>query len=66
MRTLSKATIEKLKSWGWDFMPTGPNEWEWMKFDAEGKRVAVGGDSEWQDDLTAANHSNPPRMAYRP
>ena len=35
---------------GWEFMPTGPNEWEWLKFDGE-KVVSRQGDVEWDRDL---------------
>lgn len=36
---------------GWDFMPTGPNEWDWLKFDAEGNVIAKGGDETWNADI---------------
>lgn len=45
---------ENLAAWGWDFMPTGPDEWEWLKFDATGACIARQGDAVWKRDLLAA------------
>lgn len=36
---------------GWEFFPTGPNEWDWIKFDSEEKEVARQGSEEWHRDL---------------
>ena len=40
---LTKTEIKRLHRLGWDFLPNGPNEWEWMKFDKKGNRVATDG-----------------------
>lgn len=36
---------------GWEFVPTGPNEWEWLKFDQHDNIIARQGDKEWGSDL---------------
>lgn len=41
------AAIEKL---GWKFLPNGPDEWDWMKFDpVTGYRTNIQGDQAWED-----------------
>ncbi len=47
------AQLEGLKRLGWEFFPTGPNEYDWLKFDACGHRVAQGGDPIWSADVTS-------------
>ena len=42
---------EFMKFRGWDFVPTGPNEWEWKLFSPEGAILATQGDSTWAHDL---------------
>ncbi len=41
-----------LKSSGWEFMPTGPDEWTWLKFDKTGNCIGQAGDELWTRDLT--------------
>lgn len=50
-RRLTKAEIAGLEANGWDFLPYGPNEWGWMKFDESGKRIASQCDATWNSDL---------------
>ena len=48
----SDAEIAALKGLGWDFVPTGPNEWKWMKFDGPGNRaIAQQGSATWRIDV---------------
>lgn len=49
---LSEAEVKYLEGIGWQYCQMGPNEWTWLKFDLEGKRVAQAGDMDWQSDLT--------------
>ncbi len=44
------AEIVKLKALGWDFLPYAPDEWQWMKFDADGKCIAIQCDQTWARD----------------
>lgn len=53
-RTMSDFEIAALENMGWDFLPYGPEEWMWMKFDESGKRIAVQGDLVWKEDLGIA------------
>ena len=39
---------------GWEFVPTGPDEWEWVKFGPDGKRVASQCDGVWAGDVADA------------
>lgn len=41
-----------MESLGWEYVPTGPNEWEWLKFDASGKCIASQGDETWTKDCS--------------
>lgn len=50
---MSKTTINRLEAMGWRFYPSGPNEYEWMKF-AGDTRVARGGDAAWFTDVKTA------------
>lgn len=50
---LTTAQTTALEALGWDFLPYGPNEWQWMKFDATGKRIAVQCDAVWGADVRA-------------
>ena len=54
-----EAAISALKSKGWDFLPFGPEEWQWMKFNSTGERIAVQGDGTWAEDLATLP---PPRL----
>lgn len=51
---------QQLMARGWSFVPTGPNEWEWMKFDGEGRPLGRQGDIEWLQDLHAVTGRRPP------
>lgn len=44
--------LDKLRSCGWDFYMTGPNEWQWLKFDDQ-FCTAVQGDATWVRDVRA-------------
>ena len=33
-------------------MPTGPNEFSWIKFGKDGNYLAQGGDAIWTEDIT--------------
>lgn len=46
-KTISKRTVERLKSEGWDFFQTGPEEWEWLLSRGDGKIVGRQGDDIW-------------------
>jgi hypothetical protein len=48
---MTEATMASLKLLGWDFYMTGPNEWQWIRFNAAGRTVAVQGDEYWSNDL---------------
>lgn len=50
---LTDAQVKALKLLGWDFYPTGPNEWDWLKFDEEGKKIGQGGGDLWAADLAS-------------
>lgn len=43
----SKGDIKYIKSQGWSFVPTGPNEWEWLLFSKEGKPIGQQLDAQW-------------------
>ncbi len=47
-----KLLVEALESLGWQFLPIGPNEWEWRKFDQNGKVTAIQGDEQWAKDMS--------------
>lgn len=55
-RDTSGATIiADLEKRGWAFLPTGPNEYEWVKFRPFGRStIARQGDETWAADLRAA------------
>ncbi len=42
---------ELLKKLGWVFVPTGPEEWEWIKFDKGGEPIGRQGSEHWKQDL---------------
>jgi len=46
----TKDEITALKVMGWDFVPTGPNEYDWIKFDKYGTSIARGGSATWRYD----------------
>jgi hypothetical protein len=54
MRKLDLRVIKILELDGWDFVPTGPDEWDWLKFNNEGKCVASCGSETWARDRKAA------------
>lgn len=39
---------------GWMFCPTGPDSWNWIKFDRAGQPIATEGDPAWRSDLKAS------------
>ncbi len=39
---MTKQEMANLRAKGWDFVPTGPDEYSWIKFDAEGNYLAQG------------------------
>lgn len=41
---------QSLERMGWEFLQYGPSEWQWIKFDADGRRVAIQGDATWRSD----------------
>lgn len=43
-----------MKDLGWQFVPTGPEEWTWIKFDKFGRAVAYQGDEVWRRDCNIA------------
>ena len=45
------AELDALERLGWEFMPYGPTEWGWIKFDDDGHVVGQGGDDTWERDL---------------
>lgn len=49
--TLLISTEKKMEALGWKFLPYGPNEWQWMKFDETGKRIGFQCDPTWAADL---------------
>lgn len=48
------AALNKMEAKGWRFYPSGHNEYEWMKFAADGRRVGRGGDAIWKADWASA------------
>lgn len=43
-------TLEaRLKELGWDIVPTGPEEWEWLKFNGDEVIAREGDDTWWHD-----------------
>lgn len=50
---------EILEKWGWKFLPYSPNEYQWMKFDANGDLIAQEGDELWTKDVYAATNAIP-------
>lgn len=40
-----------LEKYGWKFMPLGPNEYSWLKFDGSENVMAYEGGSEWYRDI---------------
>ena len=50
-KKFTKEEISALKKLGWEFMPNGPNEYDWMKFNSEGKRISTAGSIAWREDL---------------
>lgn len=64
-QTISKETIMRLEAMGWAFYPSGPNEYEWMKFKGD-TRVARGGEETWFRDLDEAEAPPKTRRWWRP
>ena len=58
----SATMMQGLEKLGWQFIPTGPDEWEWKKFDSKGNVVAVQNDEMWKKDVwKAIDHSEAPQ-----
>ena len=51
---LSDEAVNALRRMGWDFVPTGPNEWDWLKFGRHEQVIATGGDRVWALDVVKA------------
>jgi hypothetical protein len=51
MKKFTKFEIRALEARGWEFVPIGPNEWTWIKFDKDGNVSSFQGDSNWRSDL---------------
>ena len=49
---LNQKDVNSMMKLGWEFMPTGPEEWEWVKFDKDGSIIARQGDGDWAEDLS--------------
>lgn len=45
-QTMTDEQVETLRGLGWDFVPTGPNEFDWLLFGA-GKVIAHAGGAHW-------------------
>jgi hypothetical protein len=43
-----------MRKFGWEFMPAGPNEYKWLKFDDDWLVCAEGGTDAFYQDLIAA------------
>lgn len=43
--------LSKIELSGWNFLPTGPEEWDWLKADSDGRIVARQGDETWRKDM---------------
>lgn len=48
---MTEDTMHSLKLLGWDFYMTGPEEWQWIRFDARGICIGVQGDPHWCNDM---------------
>lgn len=57
-RLLTDGEIDWLESLGWQFLRSAPNVWGWVKFDANGNRVAIQGDPIWDRDMPLLNMEN--------
>ncbi len=66
---MPKAQMDALEALGWDFVQTGSNAWEWMKFNSNktllpGKYIlptgllARQGSKTWRDDLAKTEGSS--------
>lgn len=54
MSSFQEKLQAKMCEMGWKFYPFGPEDWEWMKFDDEGRRIARQGDPVYNSDLAYA------------
>ncbi len=57
---MAKFTADQLMmldGMGWKFVPTGPNEFDWLKFDKDGMRIAQGGGAVWFEDIKVLDHA---------
>ncbi len=51
---MTPSQLEALNNLGWAYLPTGPDEWDWIKTDGHGKVIARGGDKVWAADVVTA------------
>lgn len=51
---MTTSQLAALKDMGWDYLPTGPDEYDWLKIGAGGRVVARGGDKVWAEDVVKA------------
>lgn len=56
--------ITRMESRGWLFVPTGPQEWEWRKFDRHGNFVAQQGSPAWERDVLWAKKGDSNFLIY--
>ncbi len=45
--------LDGLERLGWEFLPTEPNQYNWLKFDKCGGKIAQGGDAIWSADVAS-------------
>ncbi len=50
---MTPQTTDILEQMGWEFMPTGSEEWTWLKFDGDAL-TATQGDATWVHDVIIA------------
>lgn len=51
MPKFTSEQVSKLEALGWDFVPTAPDEYDWLKFANDGEIIARGGDEVWAKDV---------------
>lgn len=52
-KKMTEQEMDNLRAKGWDFIPWGPNEWNWAKFATDGKCIAQGMDETFFEDMKA-------------
>ena len=58
MAKFTPEQVLRLKTLGWDFLPTGLNEWDWLKFSKDGIYFAREGDAIWDVDVATVTEPN--------